>query len=237
MTSELEILRFIISSKHREAILEVLAEAGELTPTQLSQELEVVLSQISRTLKELQDKNLVDCKTPEAKKDRIYQITEKGRKILDRKPKYTEENYTEKISDRLNENHLPYERNVQLGEELGVLSPSLIILNERREPALALEIRVGRGISSFRKGKIRSMAFMAREIKKRNEDLEVGLVFLHRRRHEENEKVLEELNRLTEEGDYFDHIFFKGEINDIIELAKKKATSSKGDTSGSEENE
>ena len=57
-------------------------QGGPRTPGDISRSSGVHLSHISRALRELRSKGLVECLTPKAMKNRIYRITEKGRKAL-----------------------------------------------------------------------------------------------------------------------------------------------------------
>jgi len=76
-----EDISYIFSSKVRLRTLISLSK-NQRTPKQLSEELLFALSHISRALKELQEKELVICLTPERRKGRFYQITEKGKNVL-----------------------------------------------------------------------------------------------------------------------------------------------------------
>ena len=74
----------LISFAHarvRRICLESLA-TGPRTPNTISQESGIHLSHVSRSLRELAAKGLVECVTPSAVKNRIYRITVKGRKAL-----------------------------------------------------------------------------------------------------------------------------------------------------------
>ena len=57
-------------------------ESGPNTPSCISEKAKVHLSHVSRSLRELCDKGLVECLTPKATKNRIYRITDKGKKVL-----------------------------------------------------------------------------------------------------------------------------------------------------------
>ena len=65
----------------RRLCLEALA-SGPKTPSGISSASGIHLSHISRSLRELAARGLVECVTPKAIKNRIYRITEKGRKTL-----------------------------------------------------------------------------------------------------------------------------------------------------------
>ena len=71
---------YIIRGKNRRKVF--LALETPKTPTQLSDELKIHLSHISRALGELESKKLVVCLTPSEKVGRIYRLTERGKKVL-----------------------------------------------------------------------------------------------------------------------------------------------------------
>jgi predicted transcriptional regulator len=73
---------FVFSSKLRAKVLIRLRE-GMNTPTQVSREFGVPISHISRVLRELQERGLITCLTPNRKKAKFYIITERGNRILE----------------------------------------------------------------------------------------------------------------------------------------------------------
>ncbi len=79
--TEWENVSYIISSKYRSKVLRDLKSPK--TPSNLSKELKINKTHISRTLSELESKKMVECLTPESKKGRLYAITKYGKKILD----------------------------------------------------------------------------------------------------------------------------------------------------------
>ena len=72
---------FLLSSKERKKIF--LALMKPKTPTQIAKEVKKGVPQVSRTLKLLVEEGLVECKTPEARKGRIYAMTKEGEKLLE----------------------------------------------------------------------------------------------------------------------------------------------------------
>lgn len=54
------------------------------TPTELGKELNLYQSSISRSLKQLEQQKLVECVTPKEYNYRHYQITERGKKLLNK---------------------------------------------------------------------------------------------------------------------------------------------------------
>jgi len=75
-----EKLGFVLAGKHRKRILIKLLE-GARTPTQLCNELSLLSEQVSRSLKELIAEGLVMCPNPQARKGRLYELTQIGKKI------------------------------------------------------------------------------------------------------------------------------------------------------------
>lgn len=78
---EWENVGFILASEYRKILLLKL-KARPRTPKYLASETNLPLSHVSKTLKELSEKNLIRCLTPSLKKGKIYGLTENGRKIL-----------------------------------------------------------------------------------------------------------------------------------------------------------
>ena len=68
-------------SKIRKICLEAL-EDGPKTVGVIARASSKHLSHISRAMKELVDKGLVDCLTPALTKNKIYRITKKGKEVL-----------------------------------------------------------------------------------------------------------------------------------------------------------
>ncbi len=73
-------IEFIKALTYRSKIILSLAESAK-TPKQLSMELGIHQYNVSATLRELKDKELVDVINPEAKKGRYYILTSVGEEI------------------------------------------------------------------------------------------------------------------------------------------------------------
>lgn len=82
MESDWELVSFVIRGKYRRAILENLKENTN-TPTKIATEKDFHLSHVSRGLRELSEKDLVE-PLVKANKGKIYRLTEKGGKILEK---------------------------------------------------------------------------------------------------------------------------------------------------------
>lgn len=75
------LLGFIKASKHREEIVKILGEEI-LTPTEISQALDLHTSQVSRNLAELVEKGLARILTPNLRKGKVYTLTDVGKECL-----------------------------------------------------------------------------------------------------------------------------------------------------------
>lgn len=67
---------FVLSGRKRKGLL--LALDRPRTPTEISKIVDVGVTNLWTKLKALEEKGLVECVTPEAKKGRIYKLTAKG---------------------------------------------------------------------------------------------------------------------------------------------------------------
>ena len=72
---------FIVRSSQRVDILSSLQKP--MTPTQISKEVKLSTSHISRTLAQFSKKGLVKCLTPEERVGKLYEVTAKGKSILE----------------------------------------------------------------------------------------------------------------------------------------------------------
>lgn len=70
-------------SVYRRQSLSYLLEVGEpRTPTEIGAKIDVSMNHVSRALRELAERELVEVINPEAPYDRRYRITDRGRRIL-----------------------------------------------------------------------------------------------------------------------------------------------------------
>jgi len=74
-------LSFIYASEYRKKIIKTLSKTPQ-TPKEISENVKIRITHVSRTLKELSDRDLVICKTPYRNKGKIYDLTEKGRGFI-----------------------------------------------------------------------------------------------------------------------------------------------------------
>ncbi|MFB6294883.1 MAG: winged helix-turn-helix transcriptional regulator [Candidatus Nanohaloarchaea archaeon] len=76
---------YVQNSRNRERVLTELVDAGRpMTPTELADELGVVVKTASRAVRELADRGLAACQNPDAPRDRRYTPTEHGREVRSR---------------------------------------------------------------------------------------------------------------------------------------------------------
>lgn len=75
-----ELVSFVRRSSQRRKILETLNKP--ITPSQIARETKMYITHVSRTLKELVDKGLVECLTPKERVEKYYKITTLGKDIL-----------------------------------------------------------------------------------------------------------------------------------------------------------
>ncbi len=74
---------FVVSSGYREKVLTSLAKKPKL-PRQLAEETDLRIVHVSRALRELSDRGLVECLTPEVKaRGRLYGLTSDGASLLE----------------------------------------------------------------------------------------------------------------------------------------------------------
>lgn len=80
--SDWDIIAFVDRSKHRKIILELLEKPK--TPTRIKEETKLHFNAVSRTILELEKKSLIKCLNPSQKLSRFYQITPKGKEMLNK---------------------------------------------------------------------------------------------------------------------------------------------------------
>lgn len=75
-----EKLAWVKRSKQRQKILKLLSSPK--TPTDVADELEIQVSGASRSMRNMEDKELVKVLNPEDKLGRLYVVTDDGRDVL-----------------------------------------------------------------------------------------------------------------------------------------------------------
>ncbi len=73
-------LGYVLASKYRQTILVALIE-NALCPTEIVEKTKYYQAHVSKTLKELTTRNLVECLNPNDRKGRLYNLTQDGKKI------------------------------------------------------------------------------------------------------------------------------------------------------------
>ena len=76
-----ELIGYVRASKYRKRIVLSLNQSNK-TPLELSNELEFYITHVSSTLRELKDKGVAICLTPNLKKGKIYSLTNLGESIV-----------------------------------------------------------------------------------------------------------------------------------------------------------
>lgn len=83
-TDEWDQIGFIISSKYRTAVLEELMQ-GPSTPSSIASRTGLPITHISRALRTLRERSLVELLvSKDKKKGRIYGVTERGKQLWER---------------------------------------------------------------------------------------------------------------------------------------------------------
>lgn len=81
MSPEWEVVGHVVSSTYRVTVLQRLADSPA-PPSTIAEDTDCSVSHISRALKDLKERDLVDLLVPESrKKGRIYGITDRGRTV------------------------------------------------------------------------------------------------------------------------------------------------------------
>lgn len=81
MTSKYNDLGYVKISKHRKTVFLAL-KSGPKMPSEIVQESKMRMDDVSRALRAMNKKGLVECVNPEMKKGRIYTLTDNGKKII-----------------------------------------------------------------------------------------------------------------------------------------------------------
>lgn len=91
-----ELISFIARAKRRREVLKLL-ESGEKSQLEIINKTKMYKSHVSRALKEICEKELIECKNPENREFKFYKINTKGKKIL-RDVENIENNYSQKFN-------------------------------------------------------------------------------------------------------------------------------------------
>ncbi|WP_298524535.1 winged helix-turn-helix domain-containing protein [uncultured Methanobrevibacter sp.] len=78
----LKLSSFIRISKYREKTLKSIGDEVKI-PTHIAKDSGIRTNHISKVLSELKSKEMVECINEEARKGRLYRLTDTGREVLD----------------------------------------------------------------------------------------------------------------------------------------------------------
>ena len=78
---------YVISSTHRVSVIEGL-NGDVITPTQISTKIGLESKFVSKALRELKEKGLVECINEEYRKGRLYRLTADGEGVIELIDKY-----------------------------------------------------------------------------------------------------------------------------------------------------
>lgn len=81
-----DLIGYIVASEYRVNVLKSLTEDIKM-PSVIADEINLRTNHVSNVLRELKDKDLVICLNEDAKKGRLYKITQRGEEILEFLPK------------------------------------------------------------------------------------------------------------------------------------------------------
>lgn len=73
---------YVKQSLNRTKVLKIIGD-NILKPTDITKKTDIHINNVSRSLKQLKEKGLVDLLNPESKRGRLYQITPEGKKVLE----------------------------------------------------------------------------------------------------------------------------------------------------------
>lgn len=77
-----EAAKFVQMSPNRKSVMRHLASSdAPLTPTELAEELDTAFNSVSRALRQLAEREVVECITPESDRYRRYALTETGERV------------------------------------------------------------------------------------------------------------------------------------------------------------
>jgi len=77
----INLLSFVKSSKYRVKILNFIGKQTKI-PSEIAKEINLSNTHTSKYLKSLKEKHLIICLNEEARRGRLYQLTDKGKEIL-----------------------------------------------------------------------------------------------------------------------------------------------------------
>lgn len=206
-----EPLDFVLSSKYRIKVLSALSEGYE-TASEISEEIGVYTSHVSRALEELSEATLVECVTPDKGRNRQYAPTEKGDRISDRLGILTGKPSLEhRMIKTLDDLSIPYARNIKLNPNGSNITADFVILDEKSEPKMAI------GVIDLHKKtftNFENIALWLSAWKNKTEKLKTLLVLAGKSK----EKMVEGEEKYLPESDLFDVVIH----GNNLECAREK---------------
>ena len=231
-----ELDRFVLASEARIGIIETLGEE-EAIPSEMSIKLNMQPSQISRALRELEERELIKCSTSETKKEKIYTLTDRGDHVRKSFTAFWEKRFLNEIMEALDEKKIPYARNQLLDGEIVTYHPDLVIFKGRQLGQLVLTVEIlGQRLPrrsrkphkfdlSFFIDRLEHAAFSAHDLKKStNMKFGVGFSMISKAKPRISEPLSKEIEDIIErfiEVGYFDYVFFNDEIDGFISYVEE----------------
>lgn len=163
---------YVSASKYRKNVMATLRGEPE-TVTEISKKTGIHTSHVSKTLKELREKNLVECINPDRRKGRLYTLTDPGEKVIEKiSPSTGAPPLLIRFAEVLDELSIPYAKNSRLEAAGQRIVPDFIIQKDF-EPKMIVEVKVLP--DAIPKG-LREYAFSANELKKAMDGLKTVLL-------------------------------------------------------------
>ncbi len=78
----LKLTSYVLISKYREKTLKSIGDNVKI-PTHIAKDSGIRTNHISKVLSELKSKDIVECINEEARKGRLYRLTDTGKEVLD----------------------------------------------------------------------------------------------------------------------------------------------------------
>ncbi|WP_458453223.1 transcriptional regulator [Methanobrevibacter sp.] len=75
-------LKYVKRSSYRVNVLKAIGDDVKI-PTEIAEDSGVLRNHVSNVLRELKEKDLVECVNPTSRKGRLYRLSDEGFKILD----------------------------------------------------------------------------------------------------------------------------------------------------------
>ena len=76
-----ELLKYVNNSSYRVKVLKALGDDVKI-PTQIASDSGILPNHISNVLRQLKEKEIVECITPEVRKGRLYRLSDDGLDVL-----------------------------------------------------------------------------------------------------------------------------------------------------------